>query len=93
MQADSVPLDELAGLAARASKAPPARAASPRIVAALFLSFLLVVSDFFAGAALAPLGARAIRGRAPTPFGIVVQGVALVLLYVAAVYLTENGVI
>ena len=92
-QADAVSLDDLAGLAARASGPPPARAASPRLVLALFVSFLLVVSDFFTGAVLTPLGSRAVRGRSPTPFGVVVQGVALVLLYIAAIYLTENGVL
>lgn len=89
---DSVPLDAaLEGLAGPAKKA---RAAPVGLkgLAALFLLFLFVVSDVFVGGVLGGFGG-ATRGRSPTAYGVVLQGVFLVFFFVVAVHLMDAGVL
>lgn len=87
--ADSVPLDAAAG-------AGPKKARAARVgfkgLAALFLLFLFVVSDVFVGGVLGGFGG-ATRGRSPTAYGVVLQGVFLVLFFVVAIHLMEIGVL
>lgn len=84
MAADSTPIDDAA---------PPGKNAAGgfRGFAALFLLFLLVVSDVFTNSVVANFSG-AVSGRHPTPFGYAVQGVCLVLLYAAFLYLADRGV-
>ncbi len=84
---DSVPLD--GGPAA----APRLRVANYKLLLALFLMFITVSSDVFTNSVVAGFGASAVRGREPTSWGVVIQGIFLVLGYVLMVYLTENEVI
>jgi hypothetical protein len=90
---DSVTLDELV----RESR--PARkkrcrggALTLKSLVALFVVFLLAVSDVFTDNVVA--GFRgAVRGRTPTSFGVVVQGVFVVLFFVLASRLIDEGIV
>ena len=88
--ADSVPLDATTS----AAVAKKARAAPVRLkgLVALFLLFLLVVSDVFVGGVLGGFSG-ATRGRSPTAYGVVLQGVFLVLFFAVAIHLMAAGVL
>jgi len=60
---------------------------------ALLLLFLAVVSDAFITHVLSGFGDKAVRGRAPTPWGVVLQGIFLVLMFTMATYLVDRHVI
>ena len=63
-----------------------------KAVVALFVLFLLVVSDVFTNNVLS--GFRgAVQGRAPTGVGAVIQGVFLVGFYAVALYLLDAGIL
>lgn len=64
-----------------------------KLVGILFLLFIFVVSDFFTSSVISGFGEKAVRCRSPTSWGVVLQGIFLVILYVIAVYLIENGII
>ena len=85
---DSVSIDDDGGAAA-----PRLRVANVKLLIALFLAFLAVVSDVFTDSVLSGFGEKAVRGRTPTPWGVVLQGIFLVLFYVVALYLPEHGYI
>lgn len=76
-----------------AGRAPRLRVANYKLLLALFIAFLTVVSDVFASNVLPCFGEKAIRGRTPTAWGVAIQGVFLVLFYVLAVYLTEHQIL
>lgn len=87
---DSVPLEALGG----ASKpAPRFSVANLKLILALFLIFVFVVSDLFTNSIIAGFGEKAVRCRAPTSWGVVLQGLFCVIGYVLAVYLIEHKVI
>jgi len=92
---DSVSLDAFgAGAgAAAADKEPRLRVANLKLIIALFISFLVVVSDVFTNSIIAGFGEKAIRGRSLTSWGVVLQGIFLVILYILSVYLTEHDVL
>jgi len=88
---DSVPLDALSDGPRAAS--PCLRAGSLKPILALFLSFMLVVSDVFTHSVIAGFGENAVKGRAPTSWGVVLQGISLVILYAVAAHLIGAGVL
>ena len=97
---DSVPLDALQFLAAGeggdkedARKEPRLRVANLKLLVALFVMFIVVVSDVFTNSIIAGFGEKAVRGRTPTSWGVVLQGIFLVIFYILAVYLTEHHIL
>lgn len=85
--ADSVPLD------ARPRGACAARTVGVKAALVLFLMFIVVVSDVFTDSVIAGFGEKAVQGRAPTSWGVVLQGVFLVVGYAIVMYLAEAGVL
>ena len=92
---DSVPLAELAN-------GPPPTGAAPggsplpynfKLLLSLFLTFILVVSDVFTNSILSSFGEKAVMGRTPTMWGIVLQGIFLVIGYAIATYLIRHGIL
>lgn len=88
--ADSVPLEAFQG---KADRAPAGAAANLKVLLSLFLLFILVVSDIFTNTVISGFGEKAVRGRSPTSWGVVLQGIFLVLFYAVAVYLIDHGVV
>ena len=96
---DSVSLDE-AGEPADAGDElwrgktgrPRARSANLKIVISLFLLFVLVVSDVFTSSVIGGFSG-AVRCRTPTSWGIVLQGVFLVIFFILAVHLIDSNVL
>lgn len=72
--------------------APRIRVANYKLMVALFFAFLVVVSDVFTNSVVSKFG-NAVEGRDPTSWGVMLQGIFLVLSYILAVYLTEHGVL
>lgn len=71
---------------------PLPRLLTLKAVVALFVLFVLVVSDVFTNNVLS--GFRgAVQGRAPTGVGAVIQGVFLVGFYAVALYLLDAGIL
>jgi hypothetical protein len=104
--ADSVPLSALlpppphrepAGKKENlAAKTPPpavrARCFGVKTAIGLFAAFLFVVSDVFTNHVLSSIGG-AVRGRAPTALGTVLQGICLVALAALVIYLERRGLV
>jgi hypothetical protein len=94
---DSVPLDAFddpgydAG--AGSGREPRLRVANFKLLVAIFVMFMVVISDPFTNSVIAGFGEKAVRGRAPTSWGVVLQGIFLVIFYILAVYLTENNIL
>ena len=88
---DSVALDQLS--ASPVSPPPKLRQlVNVKILVALFVIYIFVVSDVFTNSITT--GFRgAVKCRAPTAFGVVVQGIFLVIFYVLAVYLIQGNII
>ena len=104
MSLDSVPLHVLRALpevtAAQLGSPSAASAAvtnsgrgGTRDLVIIFILFLVVVSDFFANNMLSRFGTKTMEGRAPSAWGIVLQGVCLSLSYALLVYLDEQQII
>lgn len=81
-------------------KRPAPPAASPvlqsvdyKLLFMLFIIFMVVVSDAFTGSIISGFGENAVKCRTPTTWGIVLQGIFLVVGYSSAVYLTKKGVL
>ncbi len=87
---DSVPLEALGDSAA---PAPRFGVANLKLLLALFIIFITVVSDVFTNSIIAGFGEKAVRGRGPTSWGVVLQGIFLVIGYILAVYLIEHSVL
>jgi hypothetical protein len=63
-----------------------------KILVTIFFIFVLVVSDIFTSNVVS--GFRgAVRCRSPTSFGVVVQGIFLVIFYVLALHLIDGDII
>jgi hypothetical protein len=93
---DSVSLDALQdaeGGGARDKAPPRLGVANLKIILALFLIFVVVVSDVFTNSIVGGFGEKAVRCRAPTSWGIVLQGIFLVIFYILAVYLIEHRIL
>jgi hypothetical protein len=94
--ADSVPLDALQDEGDHKSAGkdgPRLRVGNLKLILALFLIFIMVVSDVFTNSIIAGFGETAVRCRAPTSWGIVLQGIFTVMFYVLALYLIETGML
>jgi hypothetical protein len=87
---DSVPLE---GPSKSPENAPRISVGNIKLIISLFLIFILVVSDVFTNSIVAGFGEKAVRGRTPTSWGIVLQGIFLVIFYILAVYLIENRIL
>lgn len=59
---------------------------------ALFVLFLWVASDVFVDSVVASFSGG-VSCRTPTPYGVVIQGVFLVIFYAAASHLIRQGAI
>jgi len=59
----------------------------------LFILFLVVVSDVFTNSVIGCFGENAVRCRVPTTWGIVLQGICLVVLYSITMYLSDNQIL
>jgi hypothetical protein len=93
MDGDSVPLDAAAESGHPEGKEPRLRVANFKLLIALFLMFVTIVSDVFTNSVLAGFGEKAVRCGSPTSWGVVLQGIFLVIGYILFVYLTEHGVV
>lgn len=92
--ADSVPLTAPGSDDEPKNNGPPRlRVANLKLLIALFVSFLVVVSDVFTGAVIAGFGSNAVHGRTPTSWGVVLQGIFLVIFYILAICLTEHQIL
>jgi hypothetical protein len=87
---DSVPIDGGPGAPGLGSHA---RMTNMKLLLALFLIFIFVVSDVFTNNVIAGFGDKAVRCRTPTSWGIILQGIFLVIFYALAIYLAEQGVL
>jgi hypothetical protein len=88
--ADSVPLDVGSG---GPSRVPRPGVANLKLILALFLIFVVVVSDVFTNSIIAGFGEKAVRCRSPTSWGVVLQGIFVVIGYILALYLIEHRVL
>ncbi len=95
---DHVSLDELSAGAGPNSKKGRGRScprggfAGAKALIMLFLLFVFVVSDIFVDNILA--GFRgATKCRTPSPYGVVLQGIFLVIFYVVVLHLADVGVV
>lgn len=93
-QSTSVSLEAAAGRAPgeREKKRNGCAFSSWKAFLAAFLLFILVVSDVFTNSVVAGFGG-AVRGRSPTAFGVVVQGIFFVIFLVLAVHALTTGVL
>lgn len=92
---DSVPLDTFSDVEDKhgGGKEPRLRVANVKLLVTLFIIFIVVVSDVFTNSIIAGFGEKAVRGRSTTAWGVVLQGIFLVIFYVLAVYLTEHNIL
>jgi hypothetical protein len=92
--ADSVPLSEYVEDADESAprKSKKIGPGGIKMVIALLLIFLLVVSDIFTNGVLSWFGG-AVKCRSPTSFGVVLQGIFLVIFYMIATHLVETKVL
>ena len=105
---DSVPLTKLAtggagtagadpdgggGATGRKRRRPRLGATGAKAMLALFAMFVLVVSDVFTNSVLPLFGEKAVQGRSPTTWGVVLQGIFLVIGYAALLHLVDSGVL
>ena len=63
-----------------------------KILISIFVLFILIVSDVFTDNVISSFGG-AVKCRSPTSYGIVVQGVFLVIFYVLAIHMIEGEII
>lgn len=72
---------------------PRLRVANVKLLLSLFVIFVVVVSDVFTNSVISGFGEKAVQGRSPTSWGVVLQGIFLVIFYILAVYLTEHHIL
>lgn len=87
------PPADAVGLTPVEPPAPRLQLTNLKALAALFVLFLVVVSETFVSSVLAGFGEKAVVGRDPTAWGTVLQGIFLVLGFVLALYLGQSGVV
>ena len=98
---DSVPLEafgsdggsDRSDSNSKGRKEPRLRVENLKLLLALFIIFIIVVSDVFTNSVISGFGEKAVRCRTPTSWGIVLQGIFLVIFYILAVYLTEHNIL
>ena len=92
---DSVPL--MTEPAVKRANVPAAKTdatkTSIRNLLILFLLFLVIVSDFFANHVISKFGQKTMRGRAPSSWGVVLQGLFLVIGYAVLSHLDEQQIL
>lgn len=78
---DSTPLRARATPPAEKKAEPPHSAKKHKLnhLLTIFFMFLIVVSDFFINNVISKCGKKTMQGRFPTTWGIVLQGVFLVI--------------
>jgi hypothetical protein len=59
----------------------------------LFILFIFVTSDVFSSVILKKINGTIENGREVTPYGVMIQGVILVLSYIAINFLVEHDTI
>lgn len=64
-----------------------------KLFIALFIIFMIVVSDCFTDGIIANFGDSAVHGRDLTTWGVSLQGIFLVIFYILTIYLSENNII
>ncbi len=64
-----------------------------KLIFILFILFLVVVSDMMTTSVLQKFGESAVKLRSPTSFGVILQGIFLVIGYVIAIYLINQDII
>lgn len=64
-----------------------------KLLISIFIIFIIVVSDMFTNNVISGFGEKAVKGRTPTSWGIVLQGIFLVIFYILAIYLIENHIL
>lgn len=89
---DAVLLDSLSGAKKTRDVFTTGNRISFKILIALFLIFIFVVSDVFTGN-IVSVFKGSVLCRAPTPYGVVIQGIFLVIFYILAFYLIEGKII
>lgn len=57
----------------------------------IFFLFLFVVSDFFTNNVIAKCGKKTMQGRYPSAWGVVLQGVALVIGVSIMMYINKDS--
>jgi hypothetical protein len=77
----------------RSSSGGPMGLTSVKMLFTLFLIFIFVASDFFTDSVLSGFGEKAVKGRSPTSWGTVLQGIFIVILFALAGHLTDSGVL
>jgi uncharacterized membrane protein HdeD (DUF308 family) len=92
MEADSVPLDAAAAPPSKKNRGGTISAGNVKLIVALFFIFMLVVSSTFTEHIVAGFGEKAVQGRNPTSWGVVLQGIFLVIFYILAMYLVDHGI-
>ena len=88
---DSVPLESFGESSTPkkdvfSSKEPRLRLENLKLIFIIFVIFLVVVSSPFTNSVIAGFGEKAVRCRAPTSWGIVLQGLCLVIFYILAAF-------
>jgi hypothetical protein len=73
--------------------APILNLGNVKLIIMLFLWFIFIVSDIFRDSILAEIGPQALKGREITSWGIIVQGIFLIIGYILLVYLTEHEIL
>jgi hypothetical protein len=93
MSRDAVPLDDLAGATtSRPRGAKPWGGLDLKTLVAVFAVFMLVVSDVFTDNVIA--GFRGgVECRTPTAYGVVLQGIFLVIFYALANYMIRERIV
>lgn len=91
--ADAIPLDSLtAAPAPTKQKGGTGRLINFKILVAVFMIFIIIVSDVFTNSVVSGFKG-AVKCRSVTSYGIVIQGIFLVLFYILAIHLIAGGVI
>ena len=99
---DSVPLDALqaknnksnfSGNAQNGRGKSQSLRGQPRDLVMIFILFLVVISDFFANNVLARFSEKTLEGRAPSAWGVILQGICLAVGYALLVHLDENQIL
>jgi hypothetical protein len=67
--------------------------ASIKILIALFVIFVVIVSDVFVNNVVSGFGEKAVRCRTPTSWGVVLQGTFLVIFYIIVLALIQHKVL
>jgi hypothetical protein len=75
------------------SKEPRLKTSNMKLLVALFIIFMIVVSDLFTNNIISLFGDKAVSGRNLTAWGTTLQGIFLVLFYIIALYLTEKEIL